>query len=244
MVYQSTDQAVKHLCGRQGTLEGLMTEMNQKYENIVGMLAKTSEGILNFGSGNHSEQRNRKGIHIEVYPTPMASERGILNSRARHYSSQESVTMGYRMNTKIPKINFPYFSGDGPKEWLRKARKYFQIHQVPDELRVGLAEIYLKGKADIWFHGLITSHPNADWGLLSTKLCRRFAKNTAREVIEIFSKLRQKRSITDYQEQFEEFKSQVMLALPHLPLLYINFHQWIEGGDKINSENYQAYYFS
>lgn len=52
--------------------------------------------------------------------------------------------MGYRMNTKIPKIDFTYFCGECPREWLRKARKYFQMHQVPDELRVGIAKMYLR----------------------------------------------------------------------------------------------------
>lgn len=76
------------------------------------------------------------------------------------------------------------------------------MHQVPDDLKVGIAKMYLKGKADIWFHGFITNHPNTD------------------EVIEVFSKLRQKETIAEYQEQFEELKSRVMLALPHLPESY------------------------
>lgn len=83
------------------------------------------------------------------------------------------------MNAKIPKINFPYFNGEDPRERLRKARKYFQMHQVPDDLKVGIAKMYLKGKADIWFHGFINSHPNTD------------------EVIEVFSKLRQKETIAE-----------------------------------------------
>ncbi|KAL2532736.1 Uncharacterized protein Adt_06087 [Abeliophyllum distichum] len=64
-----------------------------------------------------------------------------------------------RMNTRIPKIDFPYFIGEGLREWLRKARKYFQLHQVNEELKVGIAEMYLKGKADIWFHGFAASLP-------------------------------------------------------------------------------------
>ncbi|KAL2532200.1 Uncharacterized protein Adt_05551 [Abeliophyllum distichum] len=45
-------------------------------------------------------------------------------------------------------------------------------------------------------------------------------KTTAKEVIEIFSKIRQKGSVAECQEHFEELKSQVMMSLPHLPESY------------------------
>ncbi|KAL2492925.1 Uncharacterized protein Adt_28553 [Abeliophyllum distichum] len=121
---------------------------------------------------------------------------------------------------KLPKIDFPYFNGEGPREWVRKARKYFQLHQVADELKVGIAEMYLKGKADIWFHGFAASHPNAEWNVFTSELCRRFSETTGEEVVEAFSKIRQFGSITEYQEKFEELKTQVMLSLPHLPETY------------------------
>lgn len=52
-------------------------------------------------------------------------------------------------DTKLPKIDFPHFGGEWPREWLRKARKYFQLHQILDEMKLGIAKMYLKGKADI-----------------------------------------------------------------------------------------------
>lgn len=79
---------------------------------------------------------------------------------------------------------------------MRKARKYFQLHQTSNELKLGIAEMYLKGKADIWFDGFMASHPNVDWGVFSEELCRRFA---GEEVIETFSKIRQVGSIAESQ---------------------------------------------
>lgn len=80
--------------------------------------------------------------------------------------------------------------------------------------------MYLKGKTYIWFYGFIFNHPNADWDIFSREICRRFVEDTAEEVIEVNSKLRQKGAIMEYQEQFEELKSQVMISLPHLPESY------------------------
>lgn len=79
------------------------------------------------------------------------------------------------MATKLPKIDFPYFSGEGPRKWLRKASKHFQIHQVEDEMKVEIAEVYLKGKAGVWFHGFISSNPTVGWDAFTKETCRRFA---------------------------------------------------------------------
>ncbi|KAL2499821.1 Uncharacterized protein Adt_25371 [Abeliophyllum distichum] len=83
-------------------------------------------------------------------------------------------------------------------------------------MRVGIAEMYLKRKVDVWFHGFQSSHPNADWGLLTTEVCRRFAKTTGEEVVETFCKIRQYGEIAEYVEKFEELKAQAMQALPNL----------------------------
>lgn len=99
---------------------------------------------------------------------------------------------------------------------MRKASKYFQFHQVEDEMRVEIAEMYLKGKVDIWFHGFIFSYPTVDCDMFR----RKFAENTTEEVVEVFSKLRQKSFIMESHEQFEELRSQVMISLFHFPEIY------------------------
>ncbi|KAL2465320.1 Uncharacterized protein Adt_41171 [Abeliophyllum distichum] len=46
--------------------------------------------------------------------------------------------------------------------------------------------MYLKGKAYVWFHVFLSSHSNADWGLLTTEVCKRFdlvAEEAVEEVL-------------------------------------------------------------
>lgn len=45
------------------------------------------------------------------------------------------------MGIKLPKIIFPYFNGKGPTELLRKAHKYFRIHQLLDDVRIDIVEM-------------------------------------------------------------------------------------------------------
>ncbi|KAL2527323.1 Uncharacterized protein Adt_12377 [Abeliophyllum distichum] len=95
--------------------------------------------------------------------------------------------MGY---TKLPKIDFPVFGGNNPREWVRKSNKYFQLYQVLDELKVGITEMYLKDRADIWFYGFLSSNPNAYWPVLTTQICRRFTETTGEEVVATLCKIK------------------------------------------------------
>ena len=46
------------------------------------------------------------------------------------------------------------FDGDNPREWVRRANKYFQIQRMEEELKSDLAQLHFGGKANIWFHGM------------------------------------------------------------------------------------------
>ncbi|CAI9761864.1 unnamed protein product [Fraxinus pennsylvanica] len=56
-------------------------------------------------------------------------------------------------------------------------------------------------------------HPGASWNLFSEELCKRFAETTGEEVVEIYNKSKQLGSIEEYQEKFEELKSQVLESM-------------------------------
>ncbi|KAL2486237.1 Uncharacterized protein Adt_30993 [Abeliophyllum distichum] len=182
---ESSDLTLKVFLSR---VENILTEVNQKYESLVAMIAQIS-GVKN----DTKEKQAESFVPHNVSGPSMGSHR--LGAAPNKHVRKEG-----RMNTRIPKIDFPYFSGERPREWLRKARKYFQLHQVNEELKVGIAEMYLKGKADIWFHGFAVSYPEADWIVFADEL-RRFTESTGEEVVEIFSKLRQFGTITEYQEK-------------------------------------------
>ena len=59
-----------------------------------------------------------------------------------------------RGGAKLPRMDFPSFDGTNPREWVRRANKHFQIHGVEEELKSDIAQLYLKDRADIWFHGM------------------------------------------------------------------------------------------
>ncbi|KAL2505460.1 Uncharacterized protein Adt_21081 [Abeliophyllum distichum] len=143
----SSDLTLKVLGNRQEKIENIMTDINQKYETLVVMMAQIS--------GNMKEGKDKQ------------AESSAPQTRSGNFGSNRVGTPQInqarddnRHHTKMPKIDFSYSNGEGPREWVRKARKYFQLHQVADEMKVGIVEMYLKGKAHIWFHGFAASHPD------------------------------------------------------------------------------------
>lgn len=117
-------------------MEVLMGEMDSKYESILSMMARMS--------GQKGEPKEKQQIRSFI---PIAFSEGHLTPRGwatmRHSSSAEKGKI--KEAIKLPKIDFPYFNEERPREWITKARKYFQIHQVPDEVRISIVEMYLKG---------------------------------------------------------------------------------------------------
>ncbi|KAL2480758.1 Uncharacterized protein Adt_33724 [Abeliophyllum distichum] len=155
----SSDKVLKSMCCKQEKMEHYMQEMNEKYDSIIAMLAKLSVS---------------RDKQPEVISSGSSQEGNDSVMRTGGDGRMNRGGYDVKMNTKVPKIDFPQFGGENPMEWVRKANEYFQLHLIPEELKLGIAEMYLKGKAYVWFHVFLSSHSNADWGLLTTEVCKRF----------------------------------------------------------------------
>ncbi|XP_071918724.1 uncharacterized protein [Coffea arabica] len=118
--------------------------------------------------------------------------------------------------TRVPKMELPNFTGDNPREWIRKANKFSKINGVEEKIKSKIAELYLRDKADIWFHGVFNGTGTIPWTELATTFCGRFGEGTPEEAIEEFNKLRQEGFVADYLEKFELLKALVMPSLPYL----------------------------
>ncbi|XP_071925383.1 uncharacterized protein [Coffea arabica] len=85
-----------------------------------------------------------------------------------------------------PKVDLPFFEGDRPQEWIRKCEKYFLIHQLPEDQKLEVMEMYLVGKAEIWFQGVKRSKGRISWEEFYELLKRRFGDRERRDEVEEF----------------------------------------------------------
>ncbi|PKI37399.1 hypothetical protein CRG98_042185 [Punica granatum] len=56
----------------------------------------------------------------------------------------------YSAATRIGKLEFPRFGGDGVKDWLNRCEQFFEVDRTADELNLKLVVIHLEGKALQW----------------------------------------------------------------------------------------------
>jgi hypothetical protein len=52
---------------------------------------------------------------------------------------------------RLPKLNFPVFSGEDPQLWKYRCEKYFMMYGVEDLLWISVASMHLEGAAARWF---------------------------------------------------------------------------------------------
>ncbi|KAI3777374.1 hypothetical protein L1987_47174 [Smallanthus sonchifolius] len=69
---------------------------------------------------------------------------GVRHGRYKDGETSSHCNHNYRPYNKI---NFPIFSDGDPRGWILKAEKYFHYYNIPDEEKVDVASMYLKGDA-------------------------------------------------------------------------------------------------
>ena len=90
-----------------------------------------------------------------------------------------------------PRVELSYFSRDNPREWLRKCNKYFLVFQVPKLLKADSIEVFLEGRAKVWYPGVKFSIGKIYWLDFCDPFTKRFGDKGRRDEMEEFNKLQQ-----------------------------------------------------
>ncbi|XP_027174452.1 uncharacterized protein LOC113774084 [Coffea eugenioides] len=195
--HDGVEQTVRAIEHRQESTDRAIKNLDQKYEGMMNMMAQIMSKLNDKGK-EVGDSHSGNGQIIEGVKEKCAGKGG----------------------SRLPRMEFPVFDGTNPREWVRRANKYFQIYEVEEEMKTDIAQLYLKDRADIWFHGMYSERGAVPWRELSLAIRERFGEGDPQEAIEEFNKLVQTGSIADYLEKFEMLKSLVMISLPGQPDSY------------------------
>nr|XP_017233536.1 PREDICTED: uncharacterized protein LOC108207610 [Daucus carota subsp. sativus] len=127
---------------------------------------------------------------------------------------------GNRNQLYQPRVDLQNFHGEDPRSWLRKCNKFFTINQVHDSLKVDYIEMFLEGRAEIWFQSFKLVQESVSWLQFCEALTKRFGKKGGLDEQEEFNKLVQTSSVIEYIEKFEELKAVLLSRNPHLDEKY------------------------
>ncbi|XP_027060758.1 uncharacterized protein [Coffea arabica] len=179
-------------------LKTLVATVSTQYGNLMRTI-NGDKGIL--GPGSNAEKfPNRSGNRNVIWLDEPHQERGVRKN----------------FHGPFPKVEFPLFRGENPREWLRKCIKYFQIYHVAEEQWFDMIEMHLEDKADIWFQGFKMGLSKLSWPEFEEGLIKRFGEVGQDDAVEEFSKLQQTSTVLAYQEKFEELKARVLIKTPGL----------------------------
>ncbi|XP_027151895.1 uncharacterized protein LOC113751950 [Coffea eugenioides] len=194
------EQSIRAMEHRRESTDRAIKNLDQKYEGMMNMMAQIMAKL------------NDKGKEVEGGSSGSETRIAVTTDTAER--------VGSKGGARLPKMDFPAFDGNSPREWVRRANKYFQIHGVEEGLKSDISQLHFQEKADIWFHGMYHEKGVVPWKELAMAVCERFGEGDPEEAIEEFNKLMQTGSVTEYLEKFEQLKSMVMLSLPGQPDSY------------------------
>ncbi|KAJ4763928.1 polyprotein [Rhynchospora pubera] len=118
---------------------------------------------------------------------------------------------------QLPRSEFPTFDGTDPSDWLMKCYYYFDIYQIPPELRTRMAVLSFVGEASAWYRHFRLGMDNPPWELFVEEVFSRFTENAAQELIGEFKRLHQMGKVADYIRLFDNLRGKLMYERPHIP---------------------------
>jgi len=171
-------------------------------------------------NGHHVEQNHREddfGVVTTLLHPPVKGAYDPTTSlphRARiyaeHSGSRVSNSSGLGSLTgKLPKLNFPSFSGENPKLWLSRCETYFDMYHVESSAWIPVAAMFLTDSAARWFQSVELSLKSASWSDFSKKLLDRFGHDQKELLIRQLFHIKQTSSVAEYVSHFAELVDQL-----------------------------------
>jgi hypothetical protein len=104
-------------------------------------------------------ESSHKKIHLGVVPYVVNLEHDDRQIHSYHNSPKEDSSYHHQpKDYKLPKLNFPVFTGEHPRVWRDKCEKYFTMFQVPGHHWATYATINFKGNAELWLQTYEAQH--------------------------------------------------------------------------------------
>ncbi|KAJ3707248.1 hypothetical protein LUZ61_010953 [Rhynchospora tenuis] len=145
-----------------------------------------------------------------------------------HYRRDQGPVRPVPSPVDLPKSDFPVFDGTDPSDWLMKCYYYFDIYQIPPDLKTRMAVLNFVGEASAWYRHFRLGMENPPWDLFVEEVFARFAENATQEIIGEFKRLYQNGKVHDYIRNFDNLKGKLMYERPYIPLdFYVS--SFIEG---------------
>ncbi|PKA46982.1 putative mitochondrial protein [Apostasia shenzhenica] len=217
-IIQTQQEMLRNLADRQNASHNNLMEAIQTLDN------KHQEDLSEIRGKLADERPPLRSLHqAGILGTPSIAP--AANSGMRNSSLQMVTVTQPTMDTiftRLPKIEFPKFSGDNVMGWVFRCEQFFEISQTPQEWKVKLASIYLDGIALEWHQNFSRSNPTPiGWGVYKEAIKERFGETAYDDPMYELSILKQTGTIQDYNNQFDALLTRVVLPENYVVSCYL-----------------------
>ena len=116
-------------------------------------------------------------------------------------------------STLLAKLEFPKYIDEDPMEWLNHVDQFFEYQGTLEVQKVFLASFHLEGEANQWCQWLYKAYheegEEVSWNIFVEELWSHFGPINYEDFDEALSKIRQSRSLQDYQKEFERLDNKM-----------------------------------
>jgi hypothetical protein len=210
---------------------GLRLEMNRmicllERDNLAGQQdkpgifgpARSLDEVAVGSDTHHVEASAAERAPGVVFTTTIDPGHGT--SHVRHHSepfsdSRRPTPGGFRAESghvslgRLPKLQFPVFSGDDPQLWKSRCESYFSMFGVEEILWIQVAGMHFEGAVAHWWQSVERCLESASWPELCRLLHERFGHDQHEALIRQLFHIRQVGSVADYVEHFSALVDQL-----------------------------------
>ncbi|CAN6236915.1 unnamed protein product [Urochloa humidicola] len=168
----------------------------------------------------HGDATNNQGTSEGAVTTQNALVKGEhanpkFNSSASFDHTEEngrrSQYTSHPREFKLPKLDFPKFTGENPRVWREKSEKYFAMYGVPVHMWVSFATINFRGNAELWLQSYEAQHNIDNWPDLCVAIEQKFGQDLYQNHMRDLLNIRQTADVLEYAERFETAKHRVLV---------------------------------
>jgi hypothetical protein len=117
---------------------------------------------------------------------------------------------------KLPKLDFPKFSGEHPRVWKERCEKYFSMYSVPVHMWVPFATMNFRKNAALWVQTYEAQHNIDSWAELCVAVEHKFGRDMYQNYMRDMLSIKQTSDVLEYADRFEQARHGVLGTIAKL----------------------------
>jgi hypothetical protein len=192
--------------------------VNTHHRGFESMTQLPVTGTLN--PTPHPAPKPFHPVHRSLSNPELASDEFLFGGDVEGMHERHAQLGRQYPSSKLPKFNFPVFSGENPKLWISNCEDYFDMYSVEPHLWIKAATMNLSGATARWVQSLDHRGRRFSWPQFCKLVMDRFGKSQYEALIRQLFRIRQSSSVQEYIDKFSGLVDQLLAYTRNIDPLF------------------------